>query len=185
MSQPLRPPISQIKERQIQRLCQKSGCSRDVSMQALNQQQGSLLSAYLSLEAEGLIPPPEHPNAGFFSTKDMGILPDFPQISVDNTQDHWSIPSFLHTIKSEIFQNNFELWYHNRYRCKIPVAMLLLLFPLTYGSLVLLLSLPLFFGVHYRFSSEGSLLSEFNPIVKRISNSLSKLPHIFKKKPKH
>ncbi len=167
------------KEAQVQRLAQKTGCDPALCREALVESQGSLLSALLLLEEKALVSPPDHPNGGFYSTKSMGQATEPAPMSDDLD---WEGQGFWGSLQHEILHNQFEIWRGTQRLWKIPVTLLVLLFPLTYGSLVVLLILPLFFGIHYRFSSEGSFLSEFNPIVKRISNSLSNFRHLFKHK---
>lgn len=172
MSHGFSSPRVGSQDNQIQRLVQKTGCDPLLCQEALIESKGSLLSALLSLEAKGQTPPPPHPNGGFFSTKGM---PEPQSSPVLEEGADWDNPGFFHSLQHEILQNHFEIWHREQFLLKIPVALLILLFPITYGSLVFLLILPLFLGINYRFSSEGSFLSEFNPIVKRISNYLSKL----------
>lgn len=184
MPQTFHPPVGRPKERQIKRLCDKTGCSRETSIQALLEHQGSLLSAFLALESQGVVSGPDLPHGGVFSTKDKHFVVETPAIPEDEPEHSWSWPLLWGHFKHEIWNNNFELWHHGVMMGKLRVPLLLLLFPLTYGSLLLLLTIPLFFGVYYRFSSQGSFLSEFNPIVKRMSTFFHKVRHMFKKTPK-
>lgn len=180
MSPPFHAPRPGHQQAQIQRLASKTGCDHSLCQEALVQSKGSLLSALLYLESTGHAQPPPHPNGGSFSTK--GIQPEPVTSPTPPGETDWESPGFYTSLQHEILQNRFELWRGDHRLCKIPVAVLILLFPLTYGSLVFLLFVPLFFGIYYRFSYEGSFLSEFNPIVKRISNSLSKFGRILHKK---
>lgn len=180
MSRHFPPPRNDPKETQIQRLVKKTGCDPLLCQEALVHSQGSLFSALLHLEQEGHTSPPKHPNGGCFSTKETwATLHPPPAVEEDVA---WSEPSFQSSLKHEILENRFQIWKGRDVVFQMPVVCLVLLFPLTYGSLVLLLFLPLFFGIHYRFSSEGSFLSEFNPIVRRTSTYLSKSTRIFRRK---
>lgn len=173
------------KEAQIQRLSQKTACAPLLCRQALVDSKGSLLSALLLLEEQGHVLPPTHQNQGRFSTKDKAFVPESPvDLPLEEAEHSWSWGGFLRTFQSELLHNHFELWYGEQYLKKIPVIVLLVLFPLSYGSLAIFVTVPLFFGIHYRFSAEGSFLSEFNPIILRISKSLSELRSILKPKSK-
>ncbi len=160
----------------LARLQELTHCSLERCREA--DAQGSLLSAILFLEAEGDIPAPSHQNQGFYSTKEEHHLPDFSQFT-QHAPDPLESSSFLPLIRQEILENHFEIWTSHRYLARIPVFMLLLLFPLSYGGLFPLLLFPLFFGLHYRFSSSGSFLAEFNPIIRRIANTLHDLGRKF------
>ncbi len=157
---------------QILRLCQKAQCTTPEAEQALAQSQGSLLSALLYLENQGKIPCPNHPNQGFFSSKDLSLQPTTTQGGTMEKPVSGGIWKSLHR---ELIANYFELWKEEEYLTRMPVLVLLFLFPLTLGSLLLVLVLPLLFGLHYRFSQEQSFLAEFNPIMKRVSLTLSEL----------
>ncbi len=84
-------------------------------------------------------------------------------------------------MKRELFSNYFELWQQEQFLTRIHVLVVLLLFPLTFGSLMIVMILPMFFGIYYRFSYEGTFLAEFNPILRRASNSLYDLAKKFSK----
>lgn len=172
-----KPPLSarEISPQQVERLCQKTSCTPEIAQEVLAEQQGSLLSAFLALEQMGQVPIPEHPSQGFFSTKDQHNLTFDALLPRESPEDTWSFHGFTQFLKRELVINHLELWYKDKYWRRLPVYVLLLLFPLTYGSLLPILTLPLFLGVHYRFSQEGSFLSEFNPVLRRTTKTLTDL----------
>lgn len=171
-----------VAELRLARLAEKNNCDPSLLTEALAQ--GSLLSAQLYLEEQGVARCPAHPNQGFFSTQDSPFATTAKL--QDKKQESWTPSAFFRMVKQELFLNYLELWHKKRYLARIPVFFLLLLFPLSFGSLLLPLILPLFLGCAYRFSLEGSFLAEFNPVMTRIANSFADLgKKLCKKKVSH
>lgn len=161
-------------EQRVERLCQKTGCSPQQAEEALSQGKGSLLSAVLYLEETGSLPVAP---GGTFSTKDFSRSPPEPVEPWESELHSEERKTLFSWLKEELFFNQLGLWYKEQFLFGIPVIFLLLLFPLSYGSLFPLLLLPLLFGLHYQFSAEGSFLAEFNPIMKRVTRTVSHLRH--------
>ncbi|MFI3254322.1 MAG: hypothetical protein R3Y63_08320 [Eubacteriales bacterium] len=157
----------------LTRLQNKTSCSIEKAQEALRDSDGSLLSAVLYLEKTGETSPPDHETKGFFSSKDVPkeVISPAP-VSIPET---WTVSAFFRVMKQELFLNYFQMWHQDYHISSLPVFLLLLLFPLTFGSLFLLLLIPLFFNIHYRFSLEGSFLAEFNPIMRRVGKTFASL----------
>lgn len=160
------------KQRHLTRLEEKNPtCTPQQCLDAYHQ--GSLLSAQLLLEQQGYATAPSHANGGSFCTQDLRPPTDLNTLTSSQEESSGSPQGLFATLKREFWDNQLEVLYKQQYRQRIPVCMLLILFPLSYGSLLFLLLLPLFFNVSYRFSREGSFLAEFNPIIQRMSTSLT------------
>lgn len=157
----------------IKRLCDRTGCSSTEAELALAQ--GSLLEAVAYLEKQGQISMESSlsVNLGHFSTLDIPETVEKEETTVK--VEHGSRGTVLDWLKRELILNQFQLWRGKKFLCGIPVILLLVLFPLTFGSLLPILTLPLLVGIHYRFSYQGSFLAEFNPIMKRVTNTLTLL----------
>lgn len=165
--------MSQIESR-ILRLREHTGCSVEKAKEALIQGEGSLLSAVLYLEEQGHIDPPKV--QGFFSTKECKET----RPSIHGTEKEKARgKTLLQGCREELIDNYLELWYKDHFLGHIPVVCVMLLMPITYGSVFPLLIAPLFFGVYYRFSSVDSFLGEFNPIMKRMTRTLYRLKRRF------
>lgn len=156
----------------ILRLREHTGCSVEKAKEALLQGEGSLLSAVLYLEEQGHIGTPKA--QGFFSTKEYKETN--PPI---NGTEKKKGKTLLQGCREELIDNYLELWYKDHFLGHIPVVCVMMLMPITYGSVFPLLIAPLFFGVYYRFSSVDSFLGEFNPILKRMTRMLYRLKRGF------
>lgn len=154
----------------IARLREKTGCSRDKAKEALAQGDGSLLTAVLYLEEKSHVRPPV--GGGFFSSKEEQTFHDLSGFTGDGEEKPVTFFYLLKMIFGELFLNFLEIWYKERFLLKIPVFLMILLMPVTYGSVFAFLIIPLFFGVQYRFSRQGSFLAEFNPVLQRLSTTL-------------
>ncbi len=154
----------------IQRLCEKTGCSPQEAEFAL--EQGSLLDAVAYLEEQGQVSLAV--DLGYFSTLDVSVAVEETETAVMGT-DACTSDTLADWLKRELLFNQFQLWRGERFLCGMPVLLLLFLFPLTFGSLLPLLTLPVLLGIHYRFSYQGSFLAEFNPIMRRVTNTLTHL----------
>lgn len=169
-----------LEEVRITRLRDKTGCSYDKAEEALSQGDGSLIVALLYLEEKSQVRIPV--GGGFYSTKEeensFSHFPEFPQ-GEDTPVTFFSGAKLLFI---ELWENSLQIWYKERYLVKVPVLLLLLSFPFSYGSIFPLLAIPMFFGIHYRFSLQESFLAEFNPILLRMSASLFDISHKFNKK---
>lgn len=157
---------------QVARLCQKTGCTPSQALEALSQGERSLLSALLRLEAEGQVTAPSQ--GGFYSTKDHHSpqhLQEIQDFAEDDLLIPWTLHSFLKILREELVENHLEFWKWEEYKQRLPVWAVLLLLPATYGIMLPLLLVAMFFGVSYRFGREGSFLAEFNPIFSRMAKS--------------
>ncbi len=154
----------------IARLQEKTSCNPQDCARALSQGEGSLLSALLLLEAEGQVEAPAQ--GGSFSTKDQDAFAEFPDFAKPQ-EDLWTWPSFYQMLRQEVFDNHLCVWAGPRQLFRVPVLLIMILFPISYGTLLPLAVIPMFFGIEYRFSHHGSFLAEFNPILRRCRKALS------------
>lgn len=168
-----------IEPERLDRLQLKTGCSLEKVKEAMGQGDGSLLEGLLYLEGQGHVEIPE--NNGFFSTQHSG---EEQSLDFKNSfpEEHKGLRFTLQLVKEELLENYVELWYKNTYLGHIPVVCFLLLMPLTYGTLFPMIVLPMFVGVHYRFSNETSFLAEFNSVIARLSRNLYEMSSKFKRK---
>lgn len=162
----------------IQRLREKTGCSMEKVKEALTvteSRDGSLLEALLYLENQGHAVIPEQ--EGFYSTFGEKTPMQFPELASfsEDVETPINLKTVTHTIKEELFHNQLEVWRGDYCVGRMPVFFLLFLMPVTYGNIFPMISIPMFFGVHYRFSHSGSFLAEFNSIIFRVSKTLNEL----------
>lgn len=159
-----------MEEVRITRLREKTGCSQDKAREALAQGDGSLLAAILYLEEKSHVKAPV--GGGFFSSKEEQTFLDFSELTRENEETPVTFFSMVKMMFAELFLNQFEIWYKERFLLKIPVFLMIILMPATYGGVFAVLIFPMFFGMQYRFSKQGSFLAEFNPVLQRMSTAL-------------
>lgn len=148
-----------------ERLMEKTNCTQDQAQEALAQ--GSLLQATLQLEAQGLVQPPALP--GHYSTRYCPESPPSTALPPGQEDKPWTWELFFLSLKKELWNNYLELWYKEQKRIAVPLIVPLLLLLLSYGALLLLLPLSLFFGLYYQVSLEESLLFPWNPALKQMA----------------
>lgn len=150
----------------LDRLVEKTGCTREQASRALTQGSGSLLDGLLFLENEGLYPPP--PNAGFYSTQhrqeppNYGLLP-----SPEEVDNPWTWGRFLKHLFHELVFNRLEVWYQGAELFSLPILVPIALTLLTYVSLLPVMFVSLLFGVGYQFSMKDSFLGQYNLDIQR------------------
>lgn len=160
----------------IQRLREKTGCSFEKVKEALlvsESRDGSLLEALFYLENEGHAVIPEQ--EGFYSTLGEKNPIQLPELSSEEVETPINLKTVARTIKEELFHNQFEVCRGDYCVGRMPVFFLLFLMPVTYGNIFPMISIPMFFGVYYRFSLGSSFLAEFNSIIFRVSKTLYEL----------
>lgn len=163
--------MSDISNLQIQRLQEKTGCSREKAKEALSQGDGSLLEGLLYLERRGHAIPVVD---GFYSSERQHLQRDISPYPSSSDKEYTPL-STLEVFKKELLENYLEVRYQHKRLGHIPVICFLFLMPLSYGSVLPVLVLPMFFGVYYRFSSAGSFLAEFNPVAGRMARTLTEI----------
>lgn len=145
------------------RLVEKTGCTQEQASLALEQGDGSLLDAMLYLESRGQALPCS--GLGEYSTQHRSAQRSYDSLSPLVGGDElppWTWRHFFLCLKKELFENFLKLWYKETGVIELPMAAVVLLVPITYGVVLLILLISLFFGASYQFTCKESVLYPLN-----------------------
>lgn len=167
----------------IEKLRNKFNISYEEAREALQVTEGNMLDAVVYLENKGII---EKPNEGIYYTNKYKSNSNDNKESLkkENVKEKHKPKGFFELICQFIDRCNnifFKINKNNRTIIKLPLTVIILLVTFTFGTIVTLIIVGLFFDIEFEVEGENMDINKINTFLKNISNSVKKIKKDLKK----
>lgn len=165
----------------IEKLVNQFNISYEEAREALEKTEGNILDAVVYLEDKGTI---EKPDEGIYYTNKYRSSNENNEESLKKEKIKHKPKGLFETICEFIDTCNnifFKINKENRTIMKLPLTVIILLVAFTFGTIVSLIIIGLFFDIEFEVEGKNIELDKINSFLKKLSNIVKKVKMDFKK----